>query len=223
MKKLLLLLILSFAFVLYGCGNNTNTNDHSESTDIQNEQEENGEDGNNLNEVEANNDEENWNDGEDSEKNNETTSEEKGDLFLQVLKVDEEDGLTLDNNEFYEALSEVIAEDPQMGDADDFSIYPYSIVDNADGTSSALFLLINRLDKPIKNLVFDFTYGNKNGEYVYEGVMVDLPEEHMGVLEVDGVVPLLLEIDPEDEDLFLSIELEDIVLELDNVGIDFEE
>lgn len=191
---------LVLTFILYGCGNDENIikggNEEKESNNQGNA--DNGVGGDNM-------------------------TQEAENLTLQVIKVDEEAGITIQNSEFYQALLEVVESDPQMGDQGDISLYPYSVMEMDDGENSALFLVINRLGKPIKNFVFDFTFGSQDGEYIYEQMEVDLPEEFMGVLEDAGVIPILLDIDETDIDLFLSLEQEDIFMELDNVGIDFVE
>lgn len=110
-----------------------------------------------------------------------------------------------------------------MGDANDLSLYPYSVIEKEDGGNAALFLVINRLGKPIENLIFDLTLGNQNDEYVYENMEVDLPGEVIGVLDHNGVIPILLDIEEQDIDLFLTLEQDNIHLQLDNVGIDFKE
>lgn len=160
---------------------------------------------------------------ENESSGDEMSNQENEDLTLQVVKADEDEGITLDNSDFYQALSEVIAEDPQMGDANDLSLYPYSVIEKEDGGNAALFLVINRLGKPIENLIFDLTLGNQNDEYVYENMEVDLPGEVIGVLDHNGVIPILLDIEEQDIDLFLTLEQDNIHLQLDNVGIDFKE
>lgn len=198
MRKLMIILFMSVLVGLVGCGDADNTSSTSGETDIENNKE---------NEL---------SDDEMSNQGNE-------DLTLQVVKADEDAGITLDNSDFYQALSEIIEEDPQMGVANDLSLYPYSVIEKEEGGNAALFLVINRLGKPIENLIFDLTLGNQNDEYVYEKMEVDLPGEVIGVLDNNGVIPILLDIEEEDIDLFLTLEQDNIHLQLDNVGIDFKE
>lgn len=49
---------------------------------------------------------------------------------------------------------------------------------------------------------------------------VDLPEDYLGVIEKDGAVPLLIDIDEEGEKIFASLNMDNLYLELDDVGID---
>lgn len=144
-------------------------------------------------------------------------------LTLQVLKQDEDEGITIENNEIYQVIQETVDEDPYMGDENDLSLYPFDIVEYEDETSSLLFLVINRLDNPIRNLIFTLTFGNNEGDYIFEDHVVDLPEDYLGVLDKNGVVPILVDIEGDHRDLFDSLTQENVYLNLDDVGIDFVE
>lgn len=210
MKKFIVLLIMCMMVFVVGCADEEQQNSKlNKSDDVSKE-------GN----VTEEKNEQIMND-EDEKGDDEVVNEIKKDLTLHVMKVDEEAGISLENSEFYQAIKEVIESDPQMGDPNDISLFPYSVIEKADGQPAVLFLMINRLGKPIQNIVFDFTFGNQEGEYIYDDMEVELPEEVMGILDDDGVTPLLLDIDEADVELFLSLEQEDIFMELDNVGIDF--
>ncbi len=150
-------------------------------------------------------------------------TESNGDLTLQVLNIDKQAGITVDNNEFYQAVSEVIKANPQMGASNDFSLYPYSILENNEGEPAVLCFVINRLEKPIQQIIFDLTLGTKDGEYIFNDVAVDLPEEYMGILERDSVVPILLNIEEKDVDLFYELDDENVLLKMENFTIDFVE
>ena len=148
---------------------------------------------------------------------------ERKELTLQVLKQDEDEGLTLENNEIYQIIQQEIELDPLMGEQGGISLYPYDVVEFEE-VSSLLFLVINRLDKPINNLIFNLTLGNEEEKvYIFDEHQVDLPQKYLGVLEKDGVVPILLDIDEEDEALFSGLTMNNVLLELDNVGIEFVE
>lgn len=148
---------------------------------------------------------------------------EKADLTLQLLKADEDQGVTLDNNPFYQELAEVIESDPKMGEQHEFSLFPYSIVENEADTYAMLVLVINRLEKPIRSVVFDLTLGNQDGEYIFDAISVDLVEEYMGILEIDGVIPIFLEVEARDVDLFYTLDPNNLLLEMDNFKTAFVE
>ena len=142
-------------------------------------------------------------------------------LKLHVLKVDEEAGVTVENNEFYQAVLEIVEADPKMGAANDFSLYPYSVLENKDGEPSLLCFIINRLEKPIKNLSFNFTFGNQDGEYIFDSNEVRLPNEYLGNLDKDALAPILLTMNKEDVDLFYTIDEHNVYVKMDDFGIDF--
>ena len=156
----------------------------------------------------------NTSDGVDGESKKEKKDPQP--LTLQVLKMDEEEGITLDNNDVYKDISEIIAENPDMGIADDFSIQILDVVENMDGTIDTLaFLAINRLDEPLKNINFDYTLGNTEGDYIFDGIEVDLTESDVGVIQAHGVVPFYLEVTEEQIELLSTLDQDNSVMEFD--------
>ncbi len=55
-----------------------------------------------------------------------------------------------------------------------------------------LTLAVNRLNDPITNLTFDLTLGNEVDGYVWNKMKTTLPESNIGVLQPNGVVPILI-------------------------------
>ena len=137
-------------------------------------------------------------------------------LSLQLLKADEEAGVTIENSEVYKELNRMITEDADMGLANDFSINIIDIVDSGTENASLLFLAINRLDEPMKNITFDYTLGHDNGEYVWEGVKVNLTEQDTGIIQPNHAVPFSLGITPEQEALIDTLEQDNQVVKMDN-------
>lgn len=137
-------------------------------------------------------------------------------LTLQILRMDEEAGATLENNEFYQVLNDVISENPTMGLPNDFSLQVLDIVDSGANETSLVILAINRLPDPLKNISFDFTLGHEDGEYVWQDLEVVLSEEEVGVIAANGVVPIILDITAEQEALIDRIHQGNQVLEVRN-------
>lgn len=215
MKKLILILSFILVLGLAACGNETN-NDVNDTENETDEVE--------VAETENNNSGESNTEGKNQYEGEELAEgEEKEDLTLQVLKVDEEDGITIENNEFYQAIQAEIENDPKMGDHDDFSLLPLDVVYFEDDSISLMFLAINRLKDPIRNIAFDFTFGNQDGEYIFENFEVDLTEDYIGTLEKNGAIPFFLDITEEDEELFYTLSDENVHMEMDNFRIDFVE
>lgn len=138
------------------------------------------------------------------------------DLKLQLQKADEEAGVTIENNLIYSSLAEAIGADPKIGVKNDFSLYPYDIAYFEDGSTSIVFLAINRLDKGMKNVSFDLTFGHQNGEYIFENVEVYLSEDQVGVIESNSSVPFVLDITPEDEEIFEVLTKDNVYLKMTN-------
>ncbi|HZW68780.1 MAG TPA: hypothetical protein VFF20_09265 [Pseudogracilibacillus sp.] len=213
-KFTLVFAVMMTMLFLVACGNeptmksDDTTNDDSTTTVEENKKEEIAkEDGEENVEEEAAK--------EDGEEN------EKGELSLQVLKTDQDDGLTIENNEIYKTLDEAVAADPLMGKDKDLSLYPYDLLEYEDGSTALILLVINRLEKPIRNLAFKLTFGNDEGEYIFDKLPVDLPEDYLGVLDTEGVVPVFLQLKDEEKDFFATLTEENVYLKLDDVGIDF--
>lgn len=215
LKKLILILSFILVLGLAACGNETN-NDVNNTEKVTDEVEVPETENNNLDELNA--DGKNQYEGEEL-----AEGVEKEDLTLQVLKVDEEDGITIENNEFYQAIQAEIESDSKMGDHDDFSLLPLDVVYYEDNSISLMLLAINRLKDPIQNIAFDFTLGNQEGEYIFENFEVDLTEDYMGTLQKNGAIPFFLDITEEDEELFYTLSDENVHMEMDNFKIDFVE
>lgn len=199
MRKLVLILTMMLVFVLVAC------NDQSEDT------------------VDPAKDNGNRDESVDNGAGESEAESDKEPVSLQVLKIDDDAGITIENNETYQVIQETVDAEPYMGDENDISLYPFDMVENEDGTSSLLFLVINRLDDPIRNLIFTLTFGNDEGDYIFEDHVIDLPEEYMGILDDNGVVPVLIDVEEDYEDLFNSLTLDNLYLELDDIGIEFVE
>lgn len=138
-------------------------------------------------------------------------------LTLQVLKMDEEEGITIDNNDVYKEINEIVNENPDLGIVDDFSIQILDVVENVDGTFDTLaFLAINRLDEPLKNINFEYTLGNDEGEYVFDGIEIDLTESDVGVIQAHSVVPFYLGVTEEQIELLSTLDQDNSVMEFDN-------
>ncbi|MBU8564979.1 hypothetical protein [Virgibacillus pantothenticus] len=142
---------------------------------------------------------------------------------MELQKQDMDVGMTIENNEIYSVLDEAIKADPKMGVPNDFSLYPFDISVNPDGSRSILFLAINRLKDPIKNITFDMTFGNKEGEYIYENEKLVLTEDEFGILNPDSAIPFMLDVTPEQEQLFNRLTKDNVHLEMANFKMDVEE
>ncbi|MFA8440156.1 hypothetical protein [Pueribacillus sp. YX66] len=144
------------------------------------------------------------------------------DVQLQVSKMDEEAGVTTENNEIYQYLDQMVKEDPKMGIPNDFSIHIVDIVEGYDDDTHAtiLFLGVNRLPKAMKNISFNYTLGTEDGEYMWKGVEVMLSESEVGIIKPNHAVPYSLEITPEQEEIYMKLEQDNTIMNMEN--FDFE-
>ncbi|GEM_PF-3491720 len=171
-------------------------------------------------------------DAKQNEGKNETKTEEQENaeaggemepLKLQIQKGDEEAGVTFENSGIYSALAEAVEAEPQMGLPNDFSLYPFDISENEDGSSSLIFLAINRIQDGIKNVSFNLTMGNQDGEYIFQDVEIYMSEEQFGIIEPDSSVPFLIDITSEEEELYLTLDMENIHWEITNFEMEIVE
>ena len=58
----------------------------------------------------------------------------------------------------------------------------------------------------MKNIYLEISLGNREtGEYIYESAEVMLDEEQVGTIETDSAMPFLVDISPEDEEIFFGL------------------
>lgn len=154
--------------------------------------------------------------GENKEK--EEKQEKDEGLSLHVTQVDEEAGVTLED-EPYKSLNDMIKEEGNIGAKNDFSIYTVDTMKNSDGTPMLLLIGVNRLPDPIENIRFDLTIKNENDEFIYEDSYVHISEE-VGEIPANGVKPFLIEATEEQVELLQAMDQSRAVLELNDFKFD---
>src|SRR5699024_8603246 len=112
-------------------------------------------------------------------------------------------------------LNQLIEENPDQGVDNDFSLYAVDTIEHPDGTQ-LLLLGINRLNKPIEDITFDFTLGNNEGEFVWEGMPITLPNEEFGPFKVDHAMPIILPVTDEQIQVVNTITTDNQVFEIEN-------
>ncbi|WP_338655077.1 hypothetical protein V6B14_03095 [Sporosarcina psychrophila] len=139
-------------------------------------------------------------------------------LSMQVLKVDEENGVTLEE-EMYQQLSGLVEVNPDIGVAEDFSIHAIDFVEKSAGESVMLFLGINRLEKGIKNITLEYTLGVEmegTVKYVFNREKVDLSESFAGVIQPNHAIPFTLPVTPEGKELLQLMTKENKTMKIEN-------
>lgn len=150
---------------------------------------------------------------------------EKQAVAMQLLKADEANGVTLED-EMYQQLAGLVEANPDIGVTDDFSIHPIDLVDTKAGESVLLFIGINRLEKPIKNIKFEYTTGVKtNGsvDYVFDREEVSLSESFAGVIQPGHAIPFTIPVTEEGGALLQLMTEENKVVKLENATFELEE
>lgn len=153
---------------------------------------------------------------QDTETDGSEGESDMSNLTLQVLKSDEANGLTLENNDLYKELTRVINENPTIGTPNDFSMQTVNSVNKGQENAAYIFLAINRTDVAMKNVAFNFTMGNKDGEMIWENEKIGLSEDTAGVLQPNSAVPVIIPLTPEQETRIGDLTSDNTVLELSN-------
>jgi hypothetical protein len=119
-------------------------------------------------------------------------------LKIQLQRYDEGGITDPGAKQLYSNLEKWAADNPEGGIEQAFSIQ----VLGATANSSMLFVAINRLGMPVKNVSFAYSLGLSSDEWIWNQVRIHLTEEQMGVIMPDRAVPFLLDLSPEQEALF---------------------
>lgn len=155
-------------------------------------------------------------DNEQETKNERKEASTLNDLNLQVLKEDQEVGVTIENNKMYSYLQELIDQDPTVGVDNDFTIRTMDIIEMDKGGYYFAMIGINRTGVSMKNMTFHITLSNAEGEPIKESTPFELKETDVGPLETDSAVPILMSITEEERQAFLSLDKGDLQVTVEN-------
>ncbi|MBO0589741.1 hypothetical protein [Sporosarcina sp. E16_8] len=145
-------------------------------------------------------------------------------LSMQVLKVDEENGVTVEDG-IYKELTGLLEANPTIGVANDFSIHALDLEKTKEGRSVILFLGINRLEKGIKDITLEYTLGVETEgtvEYVFNREEIILPARYAGVIQPNHAIPFTLPLTPKGEELLEIMTKENKVMSIDNATYELE-
>ncbi|MER2173415.1 MAG: hypothetical protein ABS911_01970 [Carnobacterium sp.] len=141
------------------------------------------------------------------------TSEDE--LSLVIPKQNADNGQTFDNNPLMAEFQQLVAEHPDMGFNNDVTVMYSGLYDKADGDTLAYFFVINKTGIEMKNIRYQLSYGNKDGEMVWDKEAVILREDIFGPFKPNTVLPLTMAVPKEKVDLFFSITNENLSIKLD--------
>lgn len=117
--------------------------------------------------------------------------EKKPELSLHTLAKHDDIELDEYQTELYEGIKHRIHEQPEMGAPEEFTLKSYRLFENYQGRNY-VFLGVNRLNKPIKNISFHLTVGDEQGNKIWDKQTVFLSVEDTGIIPANSVVPILL-------------------------------
>ncbi|EDP67578.1 hypothetical protein CAT7_02407 [Carnobacterium sp. AT7] len=147
--------------------------------------------------------------------NESATEPNEANLSLVIPKQNADKGQTFDNNPLMAQFKQLVLDSPYMGFDNDVTVMYSGLYDENDTNTLAYFFVINKTDIAMKNIQYKLSYGNKNGEMVWDQKYSILEEEVFGPLEPNAVLPLTMTVPKEKTDLFFSIMKDDAAIRLD--------
>lgn len=144
----------------------------------------------------------------------------KDELSLVIPKQNTDNGQTFDNNPLMAEFQQLVTEHPDMGFNNDVTVMYSGLYDNTEGDTAAYFFVINKTDIEMKNIRYQLSYGNKDGEMVWDKEAVILREDIFGPLKPNTVLPLTMTVPKGKTDLFFSITNENLSIKLDEFNFE---
>ena len=151
-----------------------------------------------------------------SDTSTEQKQTEGADLSFVIPKENADKGQTLDNNPLMAQFEQLVSEKPDMGFNNDVTVMYSGVYDEVDGNTLAYFFVINKTELTLKNIHYKLSYGNKDGEMVWDQNESLVSEEIFGPLEPNAVLPLTMTVPKDKADLFFSITDENLSIWLDD-------
>lgn len=144
----------------------------------------------------------------------------EGELSLVIPKKNADKGQTFNNNPLMAEFQQLVTEHPDMGFNNDVTVMYSGLHGTQDGDTLAYFFVINKTDIEMKNIRYQLSYGNKDGEMVWDKEAVILREDVFGPLKPNAVLPLTMTVPKEKVDLFFSITNENLSIKLDEFNFE---
>lgn len=126
-------------------------------------------------------------------------------LTFKIPKQNSYKGQTIENNPLMSEFKAIVDKTKNLGFDDDVTVLYSTIYDKNENGVAAYFLVINKTNVSMKDIHFDFNYGDSQGNMVWEKEPYHMSSEVFGVLGPMTVLPVTLTVPEGKEDLFLSI------------------
>jgi len=134
-------------------------------------------------------------------------------LSFLVTKEMQDAGMNTENTELLKTLSDLIEENPEVGEEDDFSILYSGKYGESDGQKVMFFYAINRTDKTLKNISFVITV-KVGEEYLVDNLLVELSNEAFGASKPNTAMPLGFIVDEDKLELIKDATYDNMSMEI---------
>jgi len=114
------------------------------------------------------------------------------------MKADKDAGATVENHPVYSAVADYAKKHPNLGTKDDYSVNVVDATLPKDGEAKLILLGVNGFSKPIGEISFRITIGDKKGHTVLDDRKVEIPADAMGALPSGCGHPILIPITEEE-------------------------
>ena len=144
-----------------------------------------------------------------SKGNSNSSAEEKSSsetkLTFKIPKENSDKGQTIENNPLMSEFKAIVDKTEKLGFDNDVTVLYSTIYDKNENGLAAYFLVINKTNIAMKDIRFNFNYGDDQGNMVWEKEPFHMSSEVFGIVEPMTVLPVTLTVPEGKEDLFLSI------------------
>ncbi|WP_034550358.1 membrane lipoprotein lipid attachment site-containing protein [Carnobacterium funditum] len=151
---------------------------------------------------------------------NQTISEDKesstNGLTFKLPKQNSDKGQTVENNPIMSKLKKIVDETENLGFENDVTVLHSKLSEKNENDTAAYFFVINRTPIGMKDIRFNFNYGDAEGNMVWENAPYYMSSEVFGISEPMTVIPFTLTVPKEKEDLFFSITEGNVKTRIDN-------
>lgn len=157
---------------------------------------------------------------EKASKNEEKSQEQanqEGPIQLQILKEDQEAGITLENSKIYQQLDQFVKTNPNMGTKDQFTVVIVDTSESKDGKSNLVLLGVNRMSETMRNYSFTFTFGDKHRTYVLKDKEIKVDSKTSGDLQVGHAQPIKVPLTEAEMSQLKKLDQNQAIVKVENI------
>lgn len=154
----------------------------------------------------------NVNKKEISSSDKEVTKEEQ--LVFLVPKAAKDEGKTIENDQLLSQLNQQYLKNKDIGGEGTYSLYYSGLAGDDETGSKAMFFFINRTNKSMEDISFNFSYGIKDGEMVWSKMPITLKASEFGQIEKNTITPVAIPIPENKVNLFKTIDAKNGIVQI---------